>query len=124
MTGVPLILVIFIIGIYLLSSIKILAEYERGVIFRLGRLLPQAKGPGVALVFAPLDRMVRVSLRVETIEVPAQDVVTRDNVSVKVNAVIFFAWSSQGWQCWRYPTSCMPHRSWHRRRSVQRAGRG
>jgi regulator of protease activity HflC (stomatin/prohibitin superfamily) len=90
MSGMPFLLLILVIGICLAASIKILAEYERGVIFRLGRLLPQAKGPGVALVFAPLDRMVRVSLRVETIEVPAQDVVTRDNVSVKVNAVIFF----------------------------------
>ena len=90
MNGVPLLLVIFIFGIYLLSSIKILAEYERGVIFRLGRLLPQAKGPGVILVFAPLDRMVRISLRIDTIEVPPQDVITRDNVTVKVNAVIYF----------------------------------
>jgi regulator of protease activity HflC (stomatin/prohibitin superfamily) len=86
----PLLIVILVVAIYLISSIKILAEYERGVIFRLGRLLPQAKGPGVVLVFAPLDRMVRVSLRVDTIEVPPQDVVTRDNVSVKVNAVIYF----------------------------------
>jgi len=90
MEGIPLLLAIFIFGIYLLSSIKILAEYERGVIFRLGRLLPQAKGPGVILVFAPLDRMVRISLRVDTIEVPPQDVITRDNVTVKVNAVIYF----------------------------------
>src|SRR3954468_14964373 len=90
MTDVPVLLAILIIGIYLLSSIKILAEYERGVIFRLGRLLPHAKGPGVILVFAPLDRIVRISMRVDTIEVPAQDVVTRDNVSVKVNAVIYF----------------------------------
>ncbi len=81
---------IIIVVIYLLSSIKILAEYERGVIFRLGRLLPQAKGPGVVFVFAPIDRMVRVTLRVDTLEVPAQDVVTRDNVTVKVNAVIYF----------------------------------
>jgi regulator of protease activity HflC (stomatin/prohibitin superfamily) len=79
-----------IIAIYLLSSIKILREYERGVIFRLGRLLPAPKGPGLILVFAPIDRMVRISLRVETMEVPPQDVVTRDNVTVKVNAVIFF----------------------------------
>ena len=86
----PVIVVVLIIVLYLLSSIKILAEYERGVIFRLGRLLPEAKGPGIILVFAPLDRMVRVSLRVDTIEVPPQDVVTRDNVSVKVNAVIYF----------------------------------
>jgi regulator of protease activity HflC (stomatin/prohibitin superfamily) len=86
----PMLVVILVVAIYLISSIKILAEYERGVIFRLGRLLPQAKGPGVILVFVPLDRMVRVSLRVDTIEVPPQDVVTRDNVSVKVNAVIYF----------------------------------
>ena len=81
---------ILVIAIYLFSSIKILAEYERGVIFRLGRVLAQPKGPGVILVFAPIDRIVRVSLRVEAFEVPAQDVVTRDNVTVKVNAVIYF----------------------------------
>jgi len=81
---------ILIIGIYLLSSIKILAEYERGVIFRLGRVLPQPKGPGVILVFAPIDRIVRISLRIEAMEVPPQDVVTRDNVTVKVNAVVYF----------------------------------
>src|SRR5690348_10548845 len=79
-----------IVVIYLLSSIKILREYERGVIFRLGRLLSQPKGPGVILVFAPIDRIVRVSLRIDTLEVPAQDVITRDNVTVKVNAVIYF----------------------------------
>ncbi|HTA42687.1 MAG TPA: slipin family protein [Bryobacteraceae bacterium] len=90
MAGVPLLLLILIVGIYLISSIKILAEYERGVIFRLGRLLPQAKGPGVILVFAPLDRMVRISLRVDTLEVPSQDVITRDNVTVKVSAVVYF----------------------------------
>src|SRR5512142_2699280 len=81
---------IAVLVIYLLTSIKILREYERAVIFRLGRLLPKAKGPGVILVFAPIDRMVRMSLRVEALEVPGQDVVTRDNVTVKVNAVIFF----------------------------------
>ena len=86
----PVLVIVLIIVLYLISSIKILAEYERGVIFRLGRLLPQAKGPGVILVFVPLDRMVRVSLRIDTIEVPPQDVVTRDNVTVKVNAVIYF----------------------------------
>ena len=90
MAGVPLLFLILIVAFYLLSSIKILAEYERGVIFRLGRLLPQAKGPGLILVFAPIDRMVRVSLRVDTIEVPPQDVITRDNVTVKVNAVVYF----------------------------------
>ena len=79
-----------IIVIYLLSSIKILREYERGVIFRLGRVLAQPKGPGIILVFVPIDRMVRTSLRVEVMEVPAQDVITRDNVTVKVNAVVYF----------------------------------
>src|ERR1700724_2608914 len=83
-------LLVIIVGLYLLSSIKILREYERGVIFRLGRLLDRPKGPGVILVFAPIDRIVRISLRVDTIEVPPQDVITRDNVTVKVNAVIFF----------------------------------
>src|SRR5690349_20781887 len=79
--------VIFLI--YLISVINILPEYERGVIFRLGRLLPQAKGPGVILVFAPIDRIVRISLRQEALEVPPQDIITRDNVTLKVNAVIF-----------------------------------
>ena len=83
---IPVVLVI----LYLISSIKILAEYERGVIFRLGRVLPAPKGPGVVLVFAPLDRISRISLRIETMVVPAQDVVTRDNVTLKVNAVIYF----------------------------------
>jgi regulator of protease activity HflC (stomatin/prohibitin superfamily) len=83
-------IIIIIVVLYLISSIKILREYERGVIFRLGRLLDQPKGPGIILVFAPIDRMVRVSLRVETLEVPAQDVITRDNVTVKVNAVVYF----------------------------------
>jgi len=83
------ILAAIIIGIYLLSSIKILAEYERGVIFRLGRLLAEPKGPGIILVFAPVDRIVRISLRQEALEVPPQDIITRDNVTLKVNAVIF-----------------------------------
>src|SRR5438045_8834763 len=82
--------IVLIIVIYMLSSIKILNEYERGVIFRLGRVLPKPKGPGLILVFAPIYRIVRVSLRVDTLEVPPQDVVTRDNVTVKVNAVIYF----------------------------------
>ena len=90
MPDLTLLVAILIIAIYLFSSIKILAEYERGVIFRLGRVLPAPKGPGVILVFAPIDRMVRISLRVETMEVPSQDVVTRDNVTVKVNAVVYF----------------------------------
>ena len=80
------VLVIF----YLLTSIQILSEYERGVIFRLGKLLPQPKGPGVILVFRPIDRIVRLSLRTLVHDVPPQDVITRDNVSVKVSAVVYF----------------------------------
>jgi regulator of protease activity HflC (stomatin/prohibitin superfamily) len=86
----PMLIVVVIIALYLLSSIKILNEYERGVIFRLGKLLPQPKGPGVIFVFAPIDRIVRVSLRTIVMDVPPQDVITRDNVSVKVNAVVYF----------------------------------
>lgn len=86
----PTFLFFLVVALYLVSSIKILNEYERAVIFRLGKLLPQPKGPGVILVFAPLDRMVRVSLRTIVMDVPPQDVITKDNVSVKVNAVVYF----------------------------------
>src|SRR5438132_7744518 len=86
----PVLLVVFLVVLYLISSIKILTEYERGVIFRLGKLLARPKGPGVILVFAPIDRMVRVGLRTVVFDVPPQDVITRDNVSVKVNAVVYF----------------------------------
>jgi regulator of protease activity HflC (stomatin/prohibitin superfamily) len=87
--SVPIFVIFVIFGLYILSSIKILPEYERGVIFRLGRLLPEAKGPGIFLVFAPIDKIVRVSLRQEAFEVPPQDIITRDNVTLKVNAVVF-----------------------------------
>src|SRR4249920_2650243 len=90
MTISPVLIVVVIVTIYLISSVKILAEYERGVIFRLGKLLPRPKGPGVILVFAPIDRIVRVSLRTVAFEVPPQDVITRDNVSVKVSAVLYY----------------------------------
>ena len=86
----PLLIVFAILAFYLFSSIKILNEYERAVVFRLGKLLPEPKGPGVVLVFAPIDRMMRVSLRTIVMDVPPQDVITRDNVSVKVNAVVYF----------------------------------
>jgi regulator of protease activity HflC (stomatin/prohibitin superfamily) len=86
----PAAILVLIIVFYLIGSIKILAEYERGVIFRLGKLLPRPKGPGVILVFAPIDRIVRVSLRTVVLDVPPQDVITRDNVSVKVSAVVYF----------------------------------
>ena len=86
----PVLIVGAILVFYLFSSIKILNEYERAVVFRLGKLLDEPKGPGVILVFAPIDRMVRVSLRTIVMDVPPQDVITRDNVSVKVNAVVYF----------------------------------
>lgn len=76
--------------LYLLNAIKILREYERGVIFRLGRVLEKPKGPGLIFVFPPIDRMVRVSLRIVVMDIPPQDVITKDNVSVKVNAVLYF----------------------------------
>ena len=81
-------LVFFVL--YVFSAIKILNEYERGVVFRLGRLLPSPRGPGITLIFPPIERMVRVSLRTIAHDVPPQDVITKDNVSVKVNAVIYY----------------------------------
>jgi regulator of protease activity HflC (stomatin/prohibitin superfamily) len=84
----PMLILVAIVILYLLNSIKILREYERGVIFRLGRALPTPKGPGIILVFRPLDQMVRISLRQQVLEVPSQDVITRDNVTLKVNAVV------------------------------------
>lgn len=86
----PVLILGFILVLYVIGSIKILTEYERAVVFRLGKVLPLPKGPGVILVFAPIDRMVRVSLRTAVFDVPPQDVITRDNVSVKVNAVVYF----------------------------------
>jgi regulator of protease activity HflC (stomatin/prohibitin superfamily) len=86
----PYLIVAAIVVFYILTSIKVLNEYERAVVFRLGKLLSNPKGPGVILVFAPIDRMVRVSLRTIVMDVPPQDVITRDNVSVKVNAVVYF----------------------------------
>lgn len=86
----PTLIIVMVVVLYVLTSIQILAEYERGVIFRLGKLLPQPKGPGVVLVFRPIDRIVRISLRTVVHDVPPQDIITRDNVSVKVNAVVYF----------------------------------
>ena len=90
MTVGPELIFLAVVLLYLANSIKVLNEYERAVIFRLGKLYPRPKGPGVILVFAPIDRMVRVSLRTIVMDVPPQDVITKDNVSVKVNAVIYF----------------------------------
>ena len=83
-----LIIALAIFVLYILNSIKILRDYERAVIFRLGRALPVPKGPGIILVFRPFDQMVRISLRQEVLEVPPQDIITRDNVTLKVNAVV------------------------------------
>jgi regulator of protease activity HflC (stomatin/prohibitin superfamily) len=83
-------LVGIVLVLWLFSCIKILREYERGVIFRLGRMLEKAKGPGLIFVFQPIDRMVRISTRLVVMDVPPQDIITRDNVSVKVNAVLYF----------------------------------
>jgi regulator of protease activity HflC (stomatin/prohibitin superfamily) len=83
-----ILILIAIVVLYLANSVKILREYERGVIFRLGRALPTPKGPGIILVFRPFDQMVRISLRQDVLEVPSQDVITRDNVTLKVNAVV------------------------------------
>ena len=83
-------IIIVIVVFWILLSVKILNEYERGVIFRLGKLLPRAKGPGLILVAWPIDRMARVSLRTVVLDVPPQDIITKDNVSLKVDAVVYF----------------------------------
>ncbi|RJP18981.1 MAG: slipin family protein [Candidatus Abyssobacteria bacterium SURF_5] len=85
-----ILIIVLLPVLYVLSCIRILNEYERGVIFRLGRVLPEPKGPGIIMVFWPIDNMQRVSLRLVALDVPPQDVITRDNVSVKVNAVAYF----------------------------------
>jgi regulator of protease activity HflC (stomatin/prohibitin superfamily) len=90
LTTSPALVVGVLIVLYLITSIQILSEYERGVIFRLGKLLPEPKGPGVIIVLRPIDRIVRISLRTKVLDVPPQDIITRDNVSVKVNAVVYF----------------------------------
>ena len=77
-------------GFWLINCVKILNEYERGVVFRLGRLLPEPLGPGLQLILFPIDRLLRISLRTVTLDVPPQDVITKDNVSIKVNAVVYF----------------------------------
>jgi regulator of protease activity HflC (stomatin/prohibitin superfamily) len=86
----PGLIVVVVVVLYLISSIHILKEYERGVIFRLGKLMPLPKGPGLILVFRPIDSLVTVSLRTAVHDVPPQDIISRDNVSVKVNAVVYY----------------------------------
>jgi regulator of protease activity HflC (stomatin/prohibitin superfamily) len=87
---IPVLVVLVVIGLYIINCIKILREYERAVIFTLGHLAEAAKGPGLILVFAPLQKMVRVDLRQQALEVPPQDIITRDNVTLKVNAVVYW----------------------------------
>ncbi len=79
-----------IVVFYLLTTMKVLREYERGVVFRLGRLLSKPKGPGLIFVFYPIDKLIRVDLRTITMDVPSQDIITKDNVSCTVNAVAYF----------------------------------
>ena len=87
----PVVLIaVIIVLIWVFNSLNVLREYERGVIFRIGRLMAEPKGPGLIWVIWPIDRIVRVSLRTITMDVPTQDVITKDNVSVKVNAVVYF----------------------------------
>ncbi|MGH9728670.1 MAG: slipin family protein [Candidatus Acidiferrales bacterium] len=88
MLGIAIAIFVFLIWIF--NCIYVLKEWERGVVLRLGRMMPVAKGPGLCLVFYPIDRLIRVSLRIETLDVPPQDVITKDNVSAKVNAVCYF----------------------------------
>ena len=84
------ILAVILLVVFLSAAIKVLREYERGVIFRLGRVLERPKGPGIVIIIPIIDRLVKVSLRLVTMDVPPQDVITKDNVSVKVNAVVYF----------------------------------
>src|SRR5690349_8731997 len=88
--ALALAIVLALVGMYVLTCIRVLNEYERGVVFRLGRAMPKPKGPGLILVFWPVDRMMRVDLRTITKVIEPQDVITRDNVSVRVNAVLYF----------------------------------
>jgi regulator of protease activity HflC (stomatin/prohibitin superfamily) len=86
----PLVVLAVVVIFFVLNWIKVLKEYERGVIFRLGRVLDKPKGPGLILVLSPIDKLVRIGLRTIVLDVPPQDIITRDNVSVKVNAVVYF----------------------------------
>src|ERR1700694_110119 len=86
-----LLIAVFIVFVWFWNSLYVLKEWDRGVVLRLGRMQPNAKGPGLCLVFYPIETLTRVSLRIETLDVPSQDIITRDNVSVKVNAVAYFA---------------------------------
>ena len=116
------ILAIVLIVLFLVSAIKILKEYERGVIFRLGRVI-KTKGPGLIILIPVIDKMVKVSLRLVAMDVPPQDVITRDNVSVKVNAVIYFGSWTPPMPPSRWKISCLPRHSWPRPPCEAYAGR-
>jgi regulator of protease activity HflC (stomatin/prohibitin superfamily) len=88
--ALPIVIIVVLFLIWLFNCLNIMREYERAVVFRLGRVLKHEKGPGLVLIFWPIDKIVKVSLRVVTWDVPPQDVITRDNVSLKVNAVVYF----------------------------------
>jgi regulator of protease activity HflC (stomatin/prohibitin superfamily) len=88
--GIPTLFIIVLVVFFLASAIKILNEYERGVIFRLGRVLGTPKGPGLIILIPIIDRMTKVSLRTVVLDIPPQDVITKDNVTIKVNAVVYF----------------------------------
>ncbi|HSC49310.1 MAG TPA: SPFH domain-containing protein, partial [Gaiellaceae bacterium] len=92
MTAALIIVVVllFLVVLFLISAIKVAREYERGIVFRLGRLLPEPKGPGLFLLIPIVDRMVKVDLRTVTLNIPPQEVITKDNVPVRVNAVAYF----------------------------------
>jgi len=87
---VILVVVLFLLVLFLISAIKVAREYERGIVFRLGRLLPEPKGPGLFLLIPVVDRMVKVDLRTITLNIPPQEVITKDNVPARVNAVAYF----------------------------------
>src|SRR5436853_1235109 len=87
---VVLVVVVFLVVLFLISAIKVAREYERGIVFRLGRLMPEPRGPGLFILIPIVDRMVKVDLRTITLNVPPQEVITKDNVPVRVNAVAYF----------------------------------
>ena len=90
MIGIPALFIVVLVVFFLAGAIKILNEYERGVIFRLGRVLGTPKGPGLIILIPIIDRMTKVSLRTVVLDIPPQDVITKDNVTIKVNAVVYF----------------------------------
>src|SRR4051812_31486057 len=88
--GIILVIVLFLVVLFVIGALKVAREYERGIIFRLGRLLPEPKGPGLFILIPIVDRMVKVDLRTITLQIPPQEVITKDNVPVRVNAVSYF----------------------------------